>query len=52
MLTDQPNPFTQFYAQMLHQGNMLADSIRTATYQSAIYANTIDFQDKVVLDVG
>ena len=52
-LSDQANPFTQFYAQLLHQGNMLADSIRTSAYQAAIFKNSeSNFKDKVVLDVG
>ena len=47
------NPFTQFYGQLLHQGNMLADHVRTSTYQQAFLLNAdIDFRDKVVLDVG
>lgn len=46
------NPFTQFYGQLLHQGNMLADYVRTGTYQKAFLQNNLDFQDKVVLDVG
>lgn len=52
-LSDRSNPFTQFYAQLLHQGNMLADSVRTETYQRAIFSNSeANFKDKVVLDVG
>ncbi len=52
-LHDKANPFTQFYAQLLHQGNMLADTVRTAAYQEAIFANSeTDFKDKAVLDVG
>ncbi len=44
------NPFTQFYGQLLHQGNMLADHIRTSTYQQAFLRNAeLDFQDKIVL---
>ncbi len=31
---------------------MLQDSVRTGTYQNAFLANSVDFQDKVVLDVG
>lgn len=31
---------------------MLQDYIRTSTYQKAVLINTVDFQDKVVLDVG
>jgi histone-arginine methyltransferase CARM1 len=47
------NPFTQFYAQLLHQGNMLQDHIRTSTYQNACFQNAeVDFKDKAVLDVG
>jgi histone-arginine methyltransferase CARM1 len=47
------NPFSTFYAQLLHQGNMLADDVRTSTYQEAILKNSeTDFLDKVVLDVG
>ena len=47
-----PDPFTQFYGQFLHQGNMLQDSVRTSTYQNAFLTNSIDFAGKVVLDVG
>ena len=47
-----PNPFTQYYAQLLHQGNMLQDLTRTGTYRHAFLSNAIDFKDKVVLDVG
>jgi len=46
------NPFTQFYSQLLHQGNMLADYVRTGTYQKAMVNNGTDFAGKVVLDVG
>jgi histone-arginine methyltransferase CARM1 len=47
------NPFSIFYAQLLHQGNMLADHVRTSTYQDAILKNAeTDFRDKVVMDVG
>lgn len=48
----QSNPFTQFYGTLLHQGNMLQDSVRTGAYQRAVFDNSIDFQGKVVLDVG
>ena len=30
----------------------MADYVRTGTYQKAMYNNSIDFQDKIVLDVG
>lgn len=46
------NPFTSFYSQFLHQGNMLADTVRTGLYQKSIIENPSDFYDKVVLDVG
>ena len=49
---EKSNPFTQFYAQLLHQGNMLQDLTRTGTYRHAFLSNSLDFQDKVVLDVG
>lgn len=47
-----PNPFTHYYGQLLHQGNMLQDLIRTGCYQQAFFQNVTDFRDKVVLDVG
>lgn len=42
-----------YYNMLSHQQNMLQDTVRTQTYNSAIlkHANT-DFKDKVVLDVG
>ena len=46
------NPFTCYYAQLLHQGNMLQDHVRTGCYQRAFLNNSADFKDKVVLDVG
>ena len=46
------NPFTVYYAQLLHQGNMLQDYVRTGTYRQAFLSNASDFKDKVVLDVG
>eukprot|EP01038_Epipyxis_sp_PR26KG_P010053 gene10053-13513_t len=49
---NESNPFTQYYGQLLHQGNMLADYVRTGTYQQAFLSNSIDFTGKVVLDVG
>lgn len=49
---DGDNPFTSFYGQLLHQGNMLADYTRTGTYQRAMFNNSADFTGKVVLDVG
>ena len=49
---DKSNPFTQYYAQLLHQGNMLQDLTRTGTYRHAFLSNAVDFKDKIVLDVG
>jgi len=51
-MSTESNPFTQYYAQLLHQGNMLADHVRTGTYQMAMLKNNVDFKNKVVLDVG
>jgi len=50
--SDKANPFTVYYAQLLHQGNMLQDYVRTGTYRQAFLSNASDFKDKVVLDVG
>ncbi|XP_063770028.1 histone-arginine methyltransferase CARM1-like isoform X1 [Pseudophryne corroboree] len=44
--------YTQFYGCLSQQQNMLQDYIRTTTYHRAILQNHIDFNDKVVLDVG
>lgn len=44
--------YFQFYGYLSQQQNMLQDYIRTSTYEKAVLANTKDFQDKVVLDVG
>lgn len=49
---EKDNPFTCFYAQLFHQGNMLQDHVRTGTYQQAMLQNPADFYDKIVLDVG
>mmetsp|Transcript_10391 Transcript_10391/g.15797 ORF Transcript_10391/g.15797 Transcript_10391/m.15797 type:complete len:357 (+) Transcript_10391:41-1111(+) len=49
---ENKNPFTCYYAQLLHQGNMLQDLVRTGTYQQAILENRSNFEGKVVLDVG
>jgi len=51
-LNAKPNPFTQYYAQLLHQGNMLQDHVRTGAYQRAFVNNSLDFEGKVVMDVG
>lgn len=44
--------YFQFYALLSQQQNMMQDYIRTATYQKAILDNSIDFENKVVMDVG
>ena len=44
--------FALYYGQLPHQQTMLQDEIRTSTYERAIMANSVDFKDKVVLDVG
>ncbi|KAJ3363149.1 hypothetical protein GGF32_004720 [Allomyces javanicus] len=41
-----------YYALLTHQQNMLIDSVRTSTYQSAILQNHHVFQDALVMDVG
>lgn len=51
-IEDLENPFTHFYGQLLHQANMLQDSVRTGCYQQAILQNPTDFYGKTVLDVG
>ncbi|KAJ3092343.1 hypothetical protein HK102_008313 [Quaeritorhiza haematococci] len=45
--------YFSYYAQFVHQQNMLQDTVRTSTYQSAILANgPLMFTNKIVLDVG
>lgn len=44
--------YFQFYGMLHQQQNMLQDYVRTSTYQSAFLTNSIDFKDKVVMDVG
>lgn len=39
--------YFQFYALLAQQQNMMQDYVRTATYQKAIFDNTIDFEGKV-----
>lgn len=46
------NQYFQFYGYLSQQQNMMQDFVRTSTYQKAINGNFIDFNDKVVLDVG
>jgi len=52
---DQPEKdpaYFNYYAQLTHQQNMLEDSIRTSTYNSAILSNSAFFKDKTVCDIG
>lgn len=44
--------YFQFYGYLSQQQNMMQDYVRTSTYQKAIHSNSIDFTDKVILDVG
>lgn len=44
--------YFQFYSLLSQQQNMMQDYVRTATYQRAIFDNSIDFEGKVVMDVG
>jgi len=44
--------YFQFYGYLSQQQNMMQDFIRTSTYQKAILDNPVDFNGKVVLDVG
>ncbi|KAJ8613497.1 hypothetical protein CTAYLR_002169 [Chrysophaeum taylorii] len=47
-----PTSFGVYYARLLHQQNMLQDSVRTDLYRRAIVMNDVDFEGRVVLDVG
>eukprot|EP00250_Pteridium_aquilinum_P012269 c20611_g1_i1 orf=496-2277(-) len=44
--------YFHYYGQLLHQQNMLQDYVRTGTYYAAVLENYIDFQGRVVVDVG
>lgn len=44
--------YFQFYGYLSQQQNMMQDFVRTSTYQRAIYGNSQDFLNKIVLDVG
>ncbi|MEE6459227.1 hypothetical protein FKM82_000580 [Ascaphus truei] len=44
--------YFQFYGCLSQQQNMMQDYVRTTTYHRAILQNHVDFNDKVVLDVG
>lgn len=44
--------YFNYYALLSQQQNMLSDLTRTGTYQRAVLANSVDFRNKVVCDVG
>jgi type I protein arginine methyltransferase len=45
--------YFSYYAQFVHQQNMLQDSVRTSLYQTAIMSNAQSlFKDKTVMDLG
>ncbi|XP_049304572.1 histone-arginine methyltransferase CARMER [Bactrocera dorsalis] len=44
--------YFQFYGYLSQQQNMMQDYVRTSTYQRAILGNSIDFHNKIILDVG
>ncbi|XP_048497405.1 probable histone-arginine methyltransferase 1.3 [Beta vulgaris subsp. vulgaris] len=44
--------YFHYYGQLLHQQNMMQDYVRTGTYFAAVMENRVDFNGKVVVDVG
>ncbi|XP_074292341.1 putative histone-arginine methyltransferase 1.4 [Silene latifolia] len=44
--------YFHYYGQLLHQQNMMQDYVRTGTYYAAVMENRVDFNGKVVVDVG
>ncbi|XP_037952621.1 histone-arginine methyltransferase CARMER [Teleopsis dalmanni] len=44
--------YFQFYGYLSQQQNMMQDYVRTSTYQRAVLGNNVDFNNKVILDVG
>ena len=44
--------YFRYYGLIPQQQNMLQDAVRTGTYFTAILENSVDFKDKVVMDVG
>lgn len=46
------HPFFRYYGLLVHQQNMLQDTVRTGTYRQAIMDNPSDFSGAVVMDVG
>ncbi|KAK1277748.1 putative histone-arginine methyltransferase CARM1 [Acorus gramineus] len=44
--------YFHYYGQLLHQQNMLQDYVRTGTYYAAVIENRVDFNGRIVVDVG
>eukprot|EP00245_Coleochaete_scutata_P002345 TRINITY_DN13075_c0_g1_i1.p1 TRINITY_DN13075_c0_g1~~TRINITY_DN13075_c0_g1_i1.p1 ORF type:complete len:545 (-),score=104.08 TRINITY_DN13075_c0_g1_i1:696-2330(-) len=44
--------YFHYYGQLLHQQNMLQDYVRTGTYYAAVIENKVDFEGRIVVDVG
>eukprot|EP00835_Amoeboradix_gromovi_P006931 NODE_948_length_2832_cov_0.151482.p1 type:complete len:221 gc:universal NODE_948_length_2832_cov_0.151482:1585-923(-) len=52
LVEDKDPMYFGYYGQMQHQQNMMADNIRTSTYQNAILANKEIFNGATVMDLG
>lgn len=50
--SERDKTYFGYYGMLMHQQNMLLDSIRTLAYSTAVSCNAADFKGKVVLDVG
>lgn len=46
------HPFFSYYGLLVHQQNMMQDTVRTGAYHTAIVSNAADFAGKTVMDVG
>lgn len=44
--------YFNYYSRLWNQQNMLQDKTRTRTYFEAITKNSIDFKDKIIMDIG
>ena len=44
--------YFQYYAQLVHQQNMLQDNVRTSMYYSAIIHSSSQIKDKIIMDLG
>ena len=50
---DRDPAYFGYYAQFVHQQNMLTDMVRTSIYHNSILLNSAEmFKDRVVADVG